>query len=292
MSKRLFADITQSTQSNQGVWGSSRGGKVGTKWIRVRTSRKAAKLSKPMKLAIRKEIKREVEVKSRQTYYGTVGLYGPASAAFNSVNNWVVCPSNTACDIQQGTGEGQRIGNQVRTRKLVFSGVFTPLPYSATTNPDPQPMEVKMFFYRERADPAVLPSAPATDFFQFNNTTNAIPDSLMSQIQVVNTDKYQLLTTRSFKLGYSFSSVAAAASGSVSIGQILPNNDFNLNYKFEVDLTKYLPRIVRYNDNNAEPTSAGVYCLIVPAYADGTAIGTSALPLQLAAVLNYEYEDA
>lgn len=289
MSKRIFAEMSQ---SNSGVWGSPRGSKVGTKWIRVRTSKKAAKLSKPMKMAIRKEIKREVEVKSRQTYYGTVGLYGPASAAFNSVNNWVVCPSSTACDIQQGTGEGQRIGNQVRTRKLVFSGVFTPKAYSSTTNPDPGPLEVKMFFYRERADPAVLPAAPSTDFFQFNNSSNAIPDSLMNQIEVVNTDKYQLFTTRSLKLGYQYNNVPNAGSGSAALGQIQPNNDFNLNVKFEIDLTKYLPRIVRYNDNNAEPTSAGIYCLIVAARADGAAIGTSAIPFQLAAVLNYEYEDA
>lgn len=286
MSKRIFSEYSQS-QSGVPSWT-----KVGTKWVKVKGSKKAAKLSKPMKMAIRKEIKREVEVKSRQTYYGTVGLYGPASAAFDSVCNFVVCPSSTACDIQQGTGEGQRIGNQVRTRKLVFSGVLTPKPHSSTSNPDPHPMEIKMFFYRQRNDPAVLPPAPSTDFFQFNNTSNAIPDSLMNQLEVVNTDKYQLFTTRSYKVGYAVNSATNQTPGTIMPGQVAASNDFQLNCKFRVDLTKYLPKVVRYNDNNAEPTTPGIYCLFVLARADGTAIGTSAIPAQVAAVLNYEYEDA
>jgi len=286
MSKRIFSEFSQS-QSSVPSWT-----KVGTKWVKVKGSKKATKLSKPMKMAIRKEIKREVEVKSRQTYYGTVGLYGPASAAFNSVCNFVVCPSSTACDIQQGTGEGQRIGNQVRTRKLVFSGVFTPKAYSSTTNPDPHPMEIKMFFYRQRNDPAVLPASPSADFFQFNNTTNGIPDSLMNQIEVVNTDKYQLFTTRTFKVGYAINSATNQTPGTIMPGPVAASNDFQLNWKFKVDLTKYLPKVVRYNDNNAEPTTPGIYCLFVLARADGGAIGTSAIPAQVAAVLNYEYEDA
>lgn len=290
--RRRTVDVSQS-QSQPMSEGSSEWTKVGTKWKRVTKSKRIAKLPAPVKAAIRYEIKREVEVKSRQTYYGQTGLYGPASATVNATNNLVVCPSGTACDVVQGTGEGARIGNQIRTRRLIHRGILIPNPYNATDNPDPGPLEVRMVYYRQRNDPSQLPGTPFSDFFQFNSTTNAVPDSLSAQIEVINTDKYQVFTQRYFKVGYALSgptNVSVSGTGMPGVAQA--NNDFKLNSKFRVDLTKYLPKVVRYNDNNADPTSAGIYCLIIVSRADGTAIGNAAIPLDICHTLDFQYEDA
>lgn len=288
MPKRRYAEISQAEPMVLSDYSGNQ--KVGSKWRRNQAGKKAAKLSQPMKVAIRRELRREVEVKSKQTYYGANGLYGPAAATFNSVNNVVVCPSSTVCDINQGTGEGARIGNQIRTRKLVYRGILCAKPYSGSTNPTPKPVEVRMVFYRQRNDPAVLPPSPSTDFFQFNNTTNPIPDSLQNQIQVVNTDKYQVFMQRVYKVGWALNATTDAPSSSVPVNA-QPNNDFSINCKFAIDLTKYLPKVIRYNDNNAEPTSAGLFCLFILAYADGTAIGNAAIPVELSSTLDFQYED-
>lgn len=290
MYKRKFTEVTQSSQPMD--TGSSSWTKIGTKWKKVAVkAKKVAKLSPPVKAAIRKEIKREVEVKSKQTYYGQTGLYGPASATVNATNNLVVCPSSTVCDIFQGTSEGSRIGNQVRTRKLIHRGILLPLAYNASTNPSPAPVEIRMIYFRQRNDPAVLPTTPFSDFFQFNNTTNAVPDSLQGQVMIPNLDKYQVFMQRFYKLGYALNATTDAPSSSVP-GNAQPNNDFKLNCKFSHDLTKYLPKVVRYNDNNAEPTTAGIYCLIIVNRADGTAIGNAAIPCAISHTLDYQYEDA
>lgn len=267
-------------------------GVVRPRRLPARKPKKALKLSAPVKQAIRREIKRDVEVKSRQTYYGQTGLYGPASATVNATNNLVVCPSGTACDVLQGTGEGARIGNQIRTRRLVHRGILIPNPYNATDNPDPHPIEVRMIYYRQRSDPAQLPGTPFSDFFQFNSTTNAVPDSLSGQIEVINQDKYQVFTQRYFKVGYQLSGPTNQAVGVITPGVTAANNDFKLNCKFWVDLTKYLPSVVRYNDNNADPTTPGIYCLIIVSRADGTAIGNAAIPLDICHTLDFQYEDA
>lgn len=219
-------------------------------------------------------------------------LYSPASAAFDASNQIVCGFQTTGIAIQQGTNQQSRVGNKIRVHSLRIDGTLTPRAYSATTNPDPAPTQWRMILYYKKDSPTSVPTPQASnDIVQFGSTVTSFDDDLVDQWAQLNTDTYAILAEKRCKLGFAYNNVPTAGSGSVALGQIQPNNDFKMNYNLRWDLTKYIPKNITYNDNNVDSITRGLYLMLVPSRADGTAIGSSAIVAEFSFALTAKFTD-
>lgn len=248
--------------------------------------RKASRKVSPLKKVIRREMARVIETKSKQAYNLNKPLYPTNSTNFID-NIFEVGPDGSTMQITQGAGQGQRVGNEVRTKKLTLKGTIVPLPYNVTTNYAPLPMQIKMFFFYDKTDPIAVPY-PVTDFYQDGSSSRGFSNDLVDQWAAVNKDKYCLFTTRQYKLGFA----AVMGTGTTPAQQAYSNNDFSYNANFNIDLTKYFPKRVKFNDNLGTPTTRGLYVMTVISSADGTNIPAGWVTAAMQYEVDYQYEDA
>jgi len=249
-----------------------------------------------VKTLIKSQLSRQIENKYRDVLNMGRVLVSPTNTSYFDDNNVItVSPASVdgvvpSLSILQGTTGSSRIGDRIKIRNLYFRGTLTPLGYQSTTNPTCKPLQVKMFLFYNKQTPTSKPMVQASsDFFRFNNTTQIINDDLASMWAPVNDDKYRVVYTRMFKLG--LANTLLNSSGTLGPVNYV-NNDFKYNCNFKVDVAKYLPKVVRYNDNNSDPTSRGLYAMFVPVAADGTGLGASAQIASITYSLECIYEDA
>lgn len=239
-------------------------------------------------------VSRNVENKSMSVYQPGISLYSTAAATWDTQNIITVgLGASAGLSIQQGAGDGQRVGNSIKIKSMWWKGTIVPFAYDPTTNPNPCPQQIRLIFFYEKAAPTSKPT-PKADFFQLGNTTNAVQNDLMDMIAPVNKDKYRVLGERRFKLGYSQfwgDGGGGAIPGDVAKG-FYANNDFKYNANFAVNLAKMLPKRVRYNDNGATPVSRSLFCAAILCRADGTANLAAYAPVGMQWVIDVKYEDA
>lgn len=250
--------------------------------------RRTYKKAMPIKRMIRREIARNVENKTQQAYNLQQDIYPSNSTQFDSVIT--PCqPDAVGLIISQGTGQGQRIGNRIKIKKLTFSGVIHPTPYNASTNPTPAPVMIKFWFFYDKDAPTLTPTVKADgDFLQFGNTTSGMQNDLMDMFAPVNKDRYAVLKTKIFKLGYA----SYGGTGALPQSGNLANNDFKLNCPFSFDLTKHVPKIYDFRDTATNPTTRGLYFMAQAVYANGAQMAAATVPAQMSYVQSVEYEDA
>lgn len=278
----------------------------GTKRKTVRKAIRRAKKA-PLRRMIRAEIHRQVENKTVQLYpIDTVsaGLsftyVTPGSTAGTAMDGRII-PLTPGHDntlgnlnpyiIPQGTGQGQRVGNTITARRLMFKGVITSEPYNAGTNPNPYPNYVKMVLFYNKEQPSLCPT-PQTDadMFQYGNTTDGWDGVSSDVIKTFNTDKYRILAVRTFKMGYS----SVAVSGTIAAQEYFANNDFKLSQPFAIDCTKMIPKVMKFTDGSQFPSTRGLFALFYSCPAYGSAItGVSPSPQCIVRwEITFEYEDA
>lgn len=248
-----------------------------------------AKKTPAIKRMIKKEIARNVEDKTIQMFDFQRVLRSTFAGDFDAVNIIPLGPDPSSILCNQGTGQGGRIGNRIKTKKLTLKGVLSPAYYDGVTNPGPTPMQVKMWIFYDRRDPNALPQVlNAGDFFQNGNSARSFNTDLTDMVMPVNTDRYRVFTTRTFKLGYA---QFTGGSGTNAPSGFYANNDFKLNATFNIDLTKYYPKDVRFEDNSALPTTRGLYCMwvVVPA---NSLPAENARPCFVQYCQDYRFEDA
>jgi len=176
-------------------------------------------------------------------------------------------PDTLYLTITQGVGQGDRVGNSIRVKSLKFSGVLRALPYESTLNPAPIPHYVKMFFLTRKDTPTDIYTG-FTDVLQYGNNSEGPGNgsALRNLYRPVNTDAWTVHTTRIFKLGYADYS----GTGTNPAAQSFANNDFKLNAFVNVDLTKYCTKIIKFDDNTANPSSRNIVMYPVLYNADGS----------------------
>lgn len=255
-----------------------------TKVLRVTAARAVRNLK-------RKVNRMAPESKNRELFNYNRDLYSfdNGSGPFAAGNVIPINFSSGSLNIQQGTGNGQRVGNRLHVKSLTFKGTLSPYPYDALSNPTPKPMQVNMWFFYQRDAPASIPTNPQNDFFESNSATAALRGDLTDLWSPINTDKYRLLGKRTFKLGHAASWLPA------NVGQVTNNtfynNDFKLNCNFSVNIAKMIPKLVRYIDNNVDASSRGVYVMIEPVWADGTVAPSSTLMARMDYMIVGKYTD-
>lgn len=215
---------------------------------------------------------------TRSLYYVSSGLWP---------DNNVIRVDYGALGMSQGTGQGQRIGNRIRNKKFMFNFVLRARAYDASTNPSPQANMVRMVLFYERDAPTDTPN-PTTDFFNLGNGFQSINGDLADQIATFNTDVYRILAVKSFKLG-------AAANVAGDVATTNPNgynNDFQTNVLCRWDITKYIPKMVRYPDNVTLPSSRGLWCCVMLSPAAAGVGSSGVVPVFMQYWLSAEYSDS
>jgi hypothetical protein len=233
---------------------------------------------------VRSELHRQAENKV-SFYNNSVPLCGQNMAG--SMNVFSIIPY---INIAQGTGQQNRVGNQIRTMKCMFNFVIRPNSYDAIrTGGNPRPQEVIMMFGVVKNSKAITPTS--IDFqklWQEGSSSRGPFNSLLDLCSVVNNDLFTVKKTLRFKVGTaSYTGIGSLDGGN---GQFYTSNDFKYNVVRRLNLTKICPKVVKFNDITSQPTNDGLYCWAWCVPADGTLpVGTG--PLQWDWNITYEFED-
>lgn len=237
---------------------------------------------------VKREIHRNIENKTIQ-YSSQNNFIGPYVNSSNGLHGFPLTPYSSNLAIVQGTGQGNRIGNTIRTRKLVLSYVLWANAYDATYNTIPVPQEVKIWIGYYKPTPMTQPvNANFAVFFQQGDTSTAPSSTLQDILSNVNSDNWLIKKTLTHKVGFGNNQ----GTGGSAANQYLANNDFKLNVVRKIDLTKYASKVFKFNDNtsNNPTTGSGLYMMI-------TSVGAinntpEVRPIKLSYWLDYQFEDA
>lgn len=240
-----------------------------------------------MKKYVKREISRNVENKTAQYFNIQQAFYYPASSGLIQENTLEMCLSPTCLQIPQGAGQGNRIGNKIKVKKLVMKGTLNARGYDVSSNPNPKPQQVRCVLFYDKTDPNDLP-APAGDFFQLGSTSTGIIGELTDMWAPINTDRYRVLAQKYFKLGYS----QYGGTNFNADAQAFSNNDFKYNCNIRWDLTKYYPKLVTFRDGNTDPSNRALYMQVIVVPADGTTGVSGVIPINGQYMLSVQYEDA
>nr|QJI53697.1 MAG: capsid protein [Cressdnaviricota sp.]QJI53699.1 MAG: capsid protein [Cressdnaviricota sp.]QKN88871.1 MAG: capsid protein [Cressdnaviricota sp.] len=262
---------------------------------RVYKRKVVRKPTKALAKLIQRVVSRNIENKSRQANLEMNLQFaqpGGTGLSFNGLipltpYDSVGTPAGSTIQILQGTGQGGRVGNVIKTKYATLKGVLAPLPLNATTNPAPAPMEICIWIFKLKDLRSGNQLITAQDninnqFFQSNNSTTGVTGSLINIVQAINQDNIHLYYKRVFKVGFA----AGQAGGSIA------NNEFSYNRKFSINITKYLPKTIKFDDNTEMPSVNHVYCYMAPFKADGAVSTGAVYGATCDWEINYIYEDA
>lgn len=189
--------------------------------------------------------------------------------------------------IPQGVGDGQRIGQDIRIKKVMLRANFLPVPVTGE-NVIPRPQIVKVYFGYSKPQLGIsrgeLPSA-ALDFFKVG-ASNAAPQGDVRDLnKTINNDLYTIVKkSRNIKIGNSryFQSQLP--------DQDFNNNDFDLFRTYNVDLTKFYHKVQKFNETDTGSSNRGLYMYVTCVDANGTQ--SSYLPMQMSYELCISYSDS
>lgn len=165
--------------------------------------------------------------------------------------------------ITQGAGQGQRVGNSIRTQNVLLKGILSINKFDGVSNIKSVPVELKVWFMRRKLNFAPPNVDDMSSIFQDGNSNSGLTGTLRDMIMPFNSDYFTLYKTRSFKLGFAQADSAFNSQA---------NNDFKMNIKYKVNLTRAFPTNITFNDTVAETTAHPVYMVWQVVYADGTQV--------------------
>lgn len=272
----------------------------GRKWpgpeqrkTRVQKGGKIAKLS-DVKDYVNKAIHANLENKDYTTEISKTMCNISNATNFQNGNMFQLTPSgatNYLYQIPLGTGQGTRVGNQITVQKAYIRFVIYPTLYNAISNPTPKPQDMTMYIFSVRRGVAGNSVSDAwnifsTSFFANGNSYNGALGNLYDTVSIENKDVVRLLKKKTFKLSASNAQLQSGVSGALS------NNDYKLNIIKRVNITKYLPKKITFNDADANSTSRQIFCVFNPVNCDGTGTASTTFVSAIFFGLDLVYEDA
>lgn len=260
--------------------------------------RAAKKTGKGLKTMVKQLISRNLENKMRQSG-GVTSLLPTTATGFQTGAVIPLSPYYEAglsiqqnLDITQGTGVSNRIGNSIKTRSGYLRAVIYPAPYHATFNPNPQPLIVTQWIFKLKSgitdSTASVVSTMNNNWFKDQNSYTGIYNSLNDVVMKCNPDFVNLLSRKTYKLGYA----TDAGTGAQVANQNHANNDYKLNFVLKQSMTRHLRKVIRYADNNAQPLTSTTWCVFTVAYASGQTMPSTHVPAYINWEYDYQFEDA
>lgn len=254
------------------------------------------KSSKSGGKAVRGEVARQINrliedktVEYTWTNLASNGLVPYNSLGWPSFNITPLFPVTTAPGfvIGQGSGQGNRVGNSIRPTKLRYRGVLCPNKYNASYNPIPQP-QYCMLLLLSRKDTGNQVIGSTSLLYQ-NGSSSTNPTGLLYDVVApFNYDLYNVYYKRVFKVG----AAVNAGTGADAASQQFANNDFSRAVMFNIDLTKYYYKSIKFNDStNTSTVGNGLHLAWYIMNGDGSAPVATDAPIQLTSVLELDYKD-
>lgn len=255
--------------------------------LRRGTMRRYKRSTKSVKDLVKSAISRNQEKKESNVYSLNHPLGSPQASGWVA-SSIRLSPGTNGFSIPNGTGQGNRIGNKIRVEKAWFKGIISPMQFDATTNGQPSPMQIRMILLKDKFRATSQPAAIGLDLFQSGSTSLGPSNDLVDQIMDINQDRYQVYHEQRMKLGFAENT----GTGSNAAWGHFANNDFQFNCEFAVDITKYLPKNIVFNDAEVEPMSDGLWAVFLLSDARGGMISNVTVPATLQYSANIEYTDA
>jgi len=187
-----------------------------------------------------------------------------------------------------GTSSSNRVGNEIRVKRVTLKMNFVPLPYDATTNPVPSPQIVKVYFGYHK--PQIAQSrnrltAGAVDFFTFGATAVNPSGQITDLNRETNKELYSIVKkSRNFKIGTSQTFNAGTDHS------YWGNNDFKSFKQYDVDITKHVNMVQRFNESDPASSNRGLFAYVTCVAADGSLYTHQ--PVQCTYELCYKYTDS
>lgn len=249
--------------------------------------RKGITTKKAITRIVKRVVARNEENKSKE-YVNTRQIL--PYAGNQDANVIPLSPYASYLDITQGTADGSRIGNRIKIKHASITFTLWPYPYSSSLNAVPIPQDIQFYIFYDRQNDTEVPVPSSNgDFYQNNGSTSTFTGTLTDLTRWVNQDRYRVVYRRRFKLGFAQN----AASGADANNANWSNNDYKLNImNFKVNYTKWLVKNVKYNDNNATPTTRGLFCMWISVPCNGSTWGSTQLPSTVTMQTRVTYEDA
>lgn len=241
-------------------------------------------------VGVKKYVKRMIHTNQENKSVQINGGYSFAGVASDpDLNAYPMAPLSAYWSINQGVGAGSRIGNDIKLRKVMLNYILRPLPYDVTTNPQPQPMEILLMLGYVKNTPSFAPVAGDINvMFQSGNTTTGPVGQLRDIIAIPNTDYWVIKKKWSHKLGYA----SVTGTGGNAQNQYHSNNDFKLNIVKRMDITKFLPKTVNFNDANVTTNTKNLFFMQEAVPSNGAAFAAGALTANIEFWIDFVYEDA
>jgi len=248
--------------------------------------RKSSAVSSSVKQYVKRTLHAAIENKcvqvNQSTSFGTVN----ESPEFNA---FPMCPLATYWNINQGVGQGNRVGNVIKIRKVRLNYILRPNPYEPTFNVVTKPLEIQLLLGYVKNTPSFVPvPGDIQQIFQAGSATTAPIGTTRDIISVINKDYWVIKKRWTHKIGYA----SNTGSNPQAAPQFFANNDFKLNTNINIDLTKYVPKTYTFRDNNSTPTTRGLYMMFQPVYANGNAMASTQVVARFSYMLSVDYEDA
>lgn len=197
-----------------------------------------------------------------------------------------ITPTASYLTIAQGSGQSDRTGNSIRVKSLKLTGVIRPTPYDLTTNTDPVPFFVKLFFLTRKDSPTAVYTA-GTDVLQYGSTSESFGTGLVNLNRPINTDEWTVHTTRTYKIGFSNYGGTSIDNGA----QSWANNDFKLMQFVNIDLTKHCVKNIKFDDNTSNASTRNIVMYANIYYADSRAAPAVEIPCIFEYAIDMQYED-
>jgi len=247
---------------------------------------KKGSVSVGVKKYVKNQIHRNIENKCVQIQNAlSFGNYVEST----DLNAFPMLPLTGYFTIPQGTGQGGRIGNTLKVRKVMLSYVVFAQPYDVLVNPTPIPQEVDMYLGYVREKPSTVPTNIDTaSLYQAGSSTATPQGSLRDLVSTINTDYWIIKKRWRHKIGYSSNSGTGGNAGNA----FFANNDFKLNEVRKLNITSMCPATMKFNDATNTQLNRNLFFMFQAVRSDGAVAGGTILPCRIEYFIDIEYEDA
>jgi len=250
-------------------------------------SKKSDNVSSKIKRYVKKQIHKNIENKVVNIEVAReFGSYLDS----NTMNVFPMCPYQTLFPSPSlGVLSNNRIGNEIRSRKVMLNYTLRPTPYNATFNPSPQPVHIQMFLgYLKQASGVIPGSADYNLFFNNGSISYAPSGTLSDLVAQPNTDMWTIVKTWTHKVGF-----AASDGTGINVGwSAYSNNDYKLNVVKKLDITKHIPKVIKFNDNLQSQQGRNLFLFYQAVASNGLALAVNIRPVAINFWVHFEYEDA
>lgn len=238
-----------------------------------RTTRPQVKMVKWTPLLAKRQIAKVVEGMLEKKYINR----DPQDYGFNANNSTMSPPVDLISGLEnivQGTGQGDRIGNQIKLTQATLRAVFTMEP-TYVSGATFRPGYVQVWLGTLKDSPATSPTAAdLLRIYQDGSGSAGADGTVIATLRPLNRDHFNIRYYKKFKLG--------------GAGAPYPNNDFPIQQ--ELVIPNIVKGIVKYSDASL-PTNKFMYMWCTFTTVDSVTL-TVQVPVRCQYFVDFRFVDA